>query len=101
MTMKMPADKFMSSVKVGEKGQIVIPKEVREMFNIEPGDMLLLLADKERGIAIVDNDGLLDMARNIAGFAGKNHERHRDPALDQTLRPQNRRGQPLFTCGKR
>ena len=74
MTMKMPADKFMSSVKVGEKGQIVIPKEVREMFNIEPGDMLLLLADKERGIAIVDNDGLLDMARNIAGFAGEKEE---------------------------
>ena len=74
MTMKMPADKFMSSVKVGEKGQIVIPKEVREMFNIDPGDMLLLLADKERGIAIVDNDGLLDMARNIAGFAGKKEE---------------------------
>ena len=74
MTMKMPADKFMSSVKVGEKGQIVIPKEVREMFNIEPGDMLLLLADKERGIAIVDNDGLLDMARNIAGNAGKKEE---------------------------
>ena len=74
MTMKMPADKFMSSVKVGEKGQIVIPKEVREMFNIPPGDMLLLLADKERGIAIVDNDGLLDMARNIAGFAGKKEE---------------------------
>ena len=74
MTMKMPADKFMSSVKVGEKGQIVIPKEVREMFNIEPGDMLLLLADKERGIAIVDNDGLLDTARNIAGFAGKKEE---------------------------
>lgn len=69
MTMKLPTDKFMSSVKVGEKGQIVIPKEVREMFNIEPGDMLLLLADKERGIAIVDNAGLLDMARNIAGFA--------------------------------
>ena len=74
MTMKMPADKFMSSVKVGEKGQIVIPKEVREMFNIEPGDMLVLLADKERGIAIVDNDGLLDMARNIADFAGKKEE---------------------------
>lgn len=74
MTMKMPADKFMSSVKVGEKGQIVIPKEVREMFNIDPGDMLLLLADKERGIAIVDNDGLLDMARNIVGFAGKKEE---------------------------
>ena len=44
--------KFMSTVKVGPKGQIVIPKEVREMFEIETGDMLLLLADAERGIAI-------------------------------------------------
>lgn len=67
MTMKMPKDKFMSSVKVGEKGQIVIPKEVREMFSIEPGDMLLLLADKERGIAIIDNAGFLEMAKEAAG----------------------------------
>lgn len=44
--------KFMSSVKVGPKGQIVIPKEVRNMFGIEPGDMLLLLADSTKGIAI-------------------------------------------------
>lgn len=79
MTMKLPTDKFMSSVKVGEKGQIVIPKEVREMFNIEPGDMLLLLADKERGIAIVDNAGLLDMARNIAGFAQEQEKKEEKP----------------------
>ena len=39
------------TVKVGERGQIVIPKEAREMFGIEPGDMLVLLADKKRGIA--------------------------------------------------
>lgn len=77
--MKLPTDKFMSSVKVGEKGQIVIPKEVREMFNIEPGDMLLLLADKERGIAIVDNAGLLDMARNIAGFAQEQEKKEEKP----------------------
>ena len=37
---------YMSSVRVGPKGQIVIPKEAREMFGIEPGDMLVLLADK-------------------------------------------------------
>ena len=46
------SEKFMSSVKVGPKGQIVIPKEAREMFGIKPGDTLLLLADKNRGIAI-------------------------------------------------
>ena len=40
------------TVRVGEKGQIVIPKEAREMFGIRPGDTLLLLADRQRGIAI-------------------------------------------------
>jgi AbrB family looped-hinge helix DNA binding protein len=44
--------KYMGSVKVGQKGQIVIPKEVREMFKISPGDTLVLLADSEKGIAI-------------------------------------------------
>ena len=74
MPMKMPRDKFMSSVKVGEKGQIVISKEVREMFDIEPGDMLLLLADRERGIAIVDNEGFLAMANQISTFGREKKE---------------------------
>ena len=60
MKLKIPQDKFMSTVKVGEKGQIVIPKEARDMFEIEPGDSLLLLADKKRGIAIVGFDGMVD-----------------------------------------
>ena len=47
-----PAGKYMTTVKVGPKGQIVIPAEVREMFGIEPGDQLLLLADTEQGIAL-------------------------------------------------
>ncbi len=49
---RAPRGKFYGMVKVGEKGQIVIPKEAREMFGIEPGDTLLLLADIKRGIAI-------------------------------------------------
>lgn len=42
----------MTTVKIGPKGQIVIPKEVREMFGFQPGDSVLLLADKGQGIAI-------------------------------------------------
>ena len=60
MKMKIPQDKFLSTVRVGDKGQIVIPKEVREMFEIEPGDNLMLLADQEKGIAIVAFDGMMD-----------------------------------------
>ena len=51
---KFPEGKFMTFVKVGAKGQIVIPAEVREMFGIQPGASLMLLADRERGIAIPD-----------------------------------------------
>ena len=41
------------AVKVGEKGQIVIPKEAREVFNIQPGDMLIVLGDEKRGLAVM------------------------------------------------
>ena len=44
--------KYAWTVKVGEKGQIVIPKEAREVFGIEPGDTLILLGDVKRGLAI-------------------------------------------------
>ena len=45
-------DKYVWTVTVGEKGQIVIPKQAREIFNICPGDNLVLFGDKNRGIAI-------------------------------------------------
>lgn len=50
--MKEPKGKLAASAKVGEKGQIVIPKEMRDMFSIRPGDTIILLADDKRGIAI-------------------------------------------------
>ena len=43
-------------VKIGEKGQFVIPKEAREMFDLNPGDEILVLGDKDRGIAIAPKD---------------------------------------------
>ena len=53
------------SVKVGERGQVVIAKEAREIFGIEPGDILLVLGDVERGIALVKADTLPEFARKI------------------------------------
>lgn len=50
--MKHPAGKYAWTVKIGEKGQFVIPKEARDVFDIHPGDTLLVLADRKRGIAI-------------------------------------------------
>lgn len=63
--LEFPKGKFMSTVKVGEKGQIVIPKGARDMFNIQPGDTLLLMADINRGIAIVRNDKCMDFVNAV------------------------------------
>lgn len=72
MKSKAENGRFMSSIKVGPKGQIVIPKEVRAMFDISPGDTLLLLADRERGIAIERYDVFAQISDAI--FAGKAKE---------------------------
>lgn len=50
--MNVPEGKYAWTATVGAKGQIVIPREAREVFGIQPGDTLLLLGDVERGIAI-------------------------------------------------
>ena len=50
--MENPKGKFAWTVTVGEKGQIVIPKQAREVFGIQPGDTLVMLGDIKRGLAI-------------------------------------------------
>jgi AbrB family looped-hinge helix DNA binding protein len=62
------------SVKVGERGQVVIPKEAREIFDIKPGDILLVLGDVERGIALVKADALREFARRILDSANRPDE---------------------------
>ena len=53
------------TVKVGEKGQIVIPKEARNQFNIQPGDTLLVLGDDRHGLIVTRPDVIQDMAMQI------------------------------------
>ena len=55
------------TVKVGERGQIVIPKEARDVFDIKAGDTLLLLGDEAQGIAIVKNELFRQFAQDILG----------------------------------
>ena len=60
------SDKFIVSVKVGPKGQITIPKEAREMFNIKEGETLMVLGDKKRGIAILKADAFYAVAEDMS-----------------------------------
>ena len=58
-------DKFICTTKVSDKGQIVIPKQARDMFNIKNGDTLILFGDKTRGIAIAKYEDYLNFAEQI------------------------------------
>ena len=49
-------DRFIVSVKVGPKGQITVPAEARKMFDINEGDTLMVLGDRQRGLALVKSD---------------------------------------------
>lgn len=53
---KNEKNKYVGVCKVGEKGQIVIPKEIRKMFDINAGDSVIVLCDKEKGIALLKAD---------------------------------------------
>lgn len=61
---KKPQQVF-GTAKVGDRGQIVIPKEAREFFGIEPGDTLLILGKNETGLIVTKPETLNDLADHI------------------------------------
>lgn len=64
--MEIPKGHYIfGTVKVGERGQIIIPKEAREVFDIKAGDTLLVLGDEKWGIAVTKTDFLQKHAENI------------------------------------
>lgn len=54
--MEIPNGKYAWMVKIGEKGQFVIPKEARDMFDLQPGSTILVLGDAERGLAVLPRE---------------------------------------------
>lgn len=60
---------------VGEKGQIVIPKEARDEFDIKPGDKVLVLGKEGKGIGIVKANIINKvLAKTISGLMGGNND---------------------------
>lgn len=58
-------DKFIWTTKITSKGQIVLPKQARDVFGFKEGDTLILLGDLSKGIAIAKYDGYLKFAEEI------------------------------------
>ena len=67
----MDKNKYVGICKVGEKGQIVIPKEVRRVFDIKSGDSVIVLCDKEKGIALLKADVIENLTDTVLGGENK------------------------------
>ena len=68
---KRSTQRVFGTAKVGDRGQIVIPKEARELFNIRPGDTLLILGEENKGLIVSRPELLSDIADQIFD-SGKN-----------------------------
>ena len=62
---KLNSRRVFGTAKVGDRGQIVIPKEARKLFNIRPGDTLLILGEEDTGLIVSRPELLSDLANQI------------------------------------
>ena len=62
---KSKQQRVFGTARVGDRGQIVIPKEAREFFGIEPGDTLLILGKSETGLIVSNPEALNDLSKQI------------------------------------
>lgn len=62
---KVTENRFIVSVRVGPKGQITIPVQAREMFDIKEGDTIMVLGDKERGLALIKDEKFYQMMDGV------------------------------------
>lgn len=56
---------FFGTAKVGDRGQIVIPKEARDMFKIKSGDTVLVMGDREAGLAVAKSSVMKKFASKV------------------------------------
>lgn len=68
---KQSSQRVFGTAKVGDRGQIVIPKEAREFYGIDPGDTLLLLGDVETGLIVTRPEVLNSLADQILNTVKK------------------------------
>ncbi len=80
---KAPKGKYAWTVKVGERGQFVIPKEARDVFGIHPGDTLIVLADEKRGIAIPPSSMFTKLASLVFDSADEENAWTEDEEIEE------------------
>lgn len=71
---KVNTRRVFGTAKVGDRGQIVIPKEARELFNIRPGDTLLILGEEDTGLIVSRPEVLSDIANQLFDSVKKEDE---------------------------
>ena len=62
---KSNTKRVFGTAKVGDRGQIVIPKEARELFGLQPGDTLLIVGEEDTGLIVSRPEVLTDLASQI------------------------------------